>query len=315
MIAKLIERTATTHDIPTERITYTIYAGNRIESGCVTVLLFAGDEPLSVCRIARQDNSVIADEHRTLERVTGLVAGTDLERTVETPTVVETVAGKPVLFKPFIEGTLASVLLEPGERLLKTDENLVRRILLSSTRWLIALHQATRDHHDARRAAKREKIKALGCPPQINSASRFIEDESFVLAPTHGDLSTHNILMHGGETLPSVIDFEHFIENGPPMLDLFYLLLYVGRGIYGETPASVQKVFFDDCKLSTLVSECVSLYCDGLGISLEGLKEVLALCVEIRLERRRRLDFSAGTESLDILLRDRLVADADSVVW
>lgn len=315
MIAGLIERAADIHDVPASVVEYTIYAGNRIERGCVTVLLSAYGEPLSVCRIARQEDGAIVDEHATLETVAGLVAGTErLERTVETPCRMETVADRPVLFKRFMEGTLASVLLEPGERLLETNESLARRILLSSTRWLVAFYRTTREYHDGRRAAKREKVEALGCDTHTDHAAAFVGNEALTLAPTHGDFSTHNVLIGDGP-LPNIIDFEHFSVDGVPLLDFFCLLVFIGRGIYGETPTSIRKVFFETGVLAEIVSECVSLYCDSLGIQVEELLEVLALCAEIRLERRRRLGFFADTEPLDVMLRDRLVADAGSVVW
>jgi ribosomal protein S18 acetylase RimI-like enzyme len=115
----------------------------------------------------------------------------------------------------------------------------------------------------------------------------------------HRDCSPWNVLLtHDGE--PALLDWESSEPCGLPGLDLVYFLAnaaFVIEGVLesGRTLEAYAHLLDAETATGRVFAECVSRYCDRLGLSPESLVALRSLCwiVHSRSDRRH-LEMDAG---------------------
>nr|WP_263018096.1 aminoglycoside phosphotransferase family protein [Natronobiforma cellulositropha] len=99
-------------------------------------------------------------------------------------------------------------------------------------------------------------------PPSIDSHSQLY------YTPVHGDFHPQNIFANE-DTVTTVIDWEHAVLRGNPLVDPTFFLLQVSRIIFGDLQTGFERIFLDDTEHASIAREYVESLCRDSGVDVE----------------------------------------------
>jgi len=277
-VKQLIEYTRQRFLRETSKVHVALYSGSRGEEGFITLFFFSENGPVLAAKVARTKRSLERLEHEyvSLRQVTRLLQGSPLETTIEAPLDFVEFGGLFILFKEYKDGIPATQYLRRG---LSSRRSRGERFLCSSVDWLIGFTKHTQEVHTDSADAKGSAINALFCGQALTDyAKLFVNDSTFFLAPTHGELLPANILLDkGSRRVTSVVDFENFSMAGLPIADLIGLIMGTGVSLFGCNETTLDKRLLQDGWFLNLCCDCIRKFCSAFSIDMEAFKEVMPL--------------------------------------
>jgi len=297
--------------VPKDDVSYVIHSGGRGESGFITVLFYYQSRCALVAKIARTYPQRVVSEYNNLVKLSRLLAGTELFKTIEKPYTLTPLSGYQILFKEFKEGI-------PGPRYLKAktrDKNKIRKFLSLSVKWLIDFVTLTSDCRVNSYEAKKSALQTLTGSYGPTYFEAIAKDESIFVSPCHGDFVVSNVLFDTRrEKGIDIIDFENFISVGFPTIDLISIIVDTGTTLFGLNDEMFFKTFLTRNWFALAVGEAVQNFCASCNIKPGTLISMLPLYSD-------RAIYLCKAWNMDELLpfheklREHFVDRQSEVVW
>jgi len=259
--------------VPKDDVNCVIHSGGRSESGFITLLFYYKSRPALVAKIARLHPQKVVSEYNNLVKLSHLLGGTELSRTVEKPYTLAELSGYQVLFKEFKEGIPGPRYLERKAR----DRSKVRKIVPSSVEWLINFATLTSKYRVNSYEAKRLALQTLTGLYDHTYFEAIAKDKSVFLSPCHGDFVVSNVLFDTYRGSVNIIDFENFISVGFPTIDLISIIVDIGTTLFGFNDETFVKTFSTRNWFSLVVKDAVQNFCASCNIKPGTLISMLPL--------------------------------------
>lgn len=254
-----------------------VYSGSKGEEGFITLFFFSDGKPILVAKVARTRRGLerLRHEYTSLRQVSRLLRRSQLEPTIDTPLDLVELDGLGVLFKENKDGILGSKYL----RSLFLRKRKTERFLYLSIDWLINFTKQTQELHlnspDAKQRAIQDLVAGKALP---NYARVFIENSSFFVAPTHGELLPANILIdQRRQQVRCILDFENFRMDGLPIADLMGLIISSGTLVFSRNETAIDSMFLQKGWFLSLCSDCIKKFCREFSVDTQAFKEVMPL--------------------------------------
>lgn len=306
MLDPILDLVADRTDAERESLSYAYNGGTRGPNGFVTVRVYDRGRPLVICRFARCCDRLLHREWSKVQLVERLTEDDPyLAARTPTPLALESVGGRPVLFKEFLPGDIA---YDVFSRFDATAEDFLR----NATEWLVRFAEATEDRRVYDRGRKRDALAERVGDPSTPAVERFAASESLFLGPTHGDFDGTNVFVDD-DSVCGVIDFEYFEMEGIPLVDFVKLALQTARHVSDDFETALCRAFFRDCALSRAVARHLTTYCNRLGIDRDDATLCLALYPLLRLGTNPDGDLSSEVRAQYQRMERRLTDE--TVVW
>ena len=297
-----------------------------------TMFLFRprGETPAAVLKVRGPEaaGSPLQAEADALHRVRS--RGGDLAGSVPEPLAHRRWSGGEALLLRALPGASAYALM----RARTGGSDLMPRHFEQAGVWLARFHGRSRapaPTHAGLTAGEREAATAaLAALVELaglqSAAARDAEAALAAASPpraaAHGDFWPHNVLPAPGAALPGVVDWEHYAEDAPRILDLFdfpfsYGLEYSWRRGCVERPArAFEKAFLEDTRVACGVRLYFDRYCVATGLDTAELRPLLHVYLLLKAgaarpgtgsASRRPQDFARFHESLAGSMRPRFL--------
>jgi len=266
------------------KVEVAIYSGSRGKDGFVTLFFISNNKPKLVAKVARTSTALenLRAEYINLKHVSRLLQGSPLETTIENPLDLVVLNGLGILFKEYKDGISGIQYLHS----LFLKKRRMERFLYLSTDWLINFTKQTQESHinspDVKQRVIQELVHGKALP---NYARVFIDENSFFLAPTHGEFLPSNILIdQRTKRVKGVFDFERFRMDGMPISDLTGLIVTSGMLLFGLDEAAINSMFLRNGWFVKLYTNCVKKFCLEFSIDIHAFREIMPLYSDRAIE-------------------------------
>jgi len=239
-----------------------------LRGSAVVFIFYLNRKPIAVAKLSRDNFSELIQEYENLKKLHHLFRGFEIEKTIEEPLGLINL-GEPVLLKKYIEGI-------PGDIYLAKGKEKAIKCLNLAVDWLINFLNNLKSY---RTNSKDEKIKIAKKFYQGGLPSYFklwIENKSFFISPTVGDLIIRNFLVED-DGIKGVIDFATFEMKGIPEADLIGLMVSSATSIFGLNEKAIKNTFFCKNWFSSEVKNLFQKYCQFFKINFKDFLEILPI--------------------------------------
>lgn len=256
-------------------IEFILHSGGRAENGFRTFIFYSHGYPFLVAKIPRlNNNSSVQKEFEALKTLRRNLKDDSLISTLEVPKAMAELDGNPVLFKDYKEGMRGDKYLLSGRHIKRS-----KKFMRAATDWFIQFLMGLKEFHVTTRNEKRRVLSGLMEEENLSqSLQEWVEDDSFFLAPSHGDLVPSNILILNSK-VSAVVDFENFTPRGIPIAGFFGLLVSTGTTLFGLNRQMVHKTFFEHNPFSEEVLRCVENFCQSFQYDVRTVLNLMPIYI------------------------------------
>ena len=288
-------------------ISYILHSGGRYEHGFITLLFYYDGQPIVAAKISRGNNELLTKEYENLQKVRSIVTNLELKHTIEEPLSLRNLDGHCVLFTRYVQGLSGiNYLLSFFHK-----KSRYSRLLHAATKWLVDFLNNTSKYHINMKSQKAEFLKIYDKQPHFDY---WLENETFFLAPVHGDLTLSNIFIDKRTSkITGVIDFETFAMKGNPIADFMCIITNAGNRLFGVNQDMINRTFFADNSFSREVGKCVKFFARSLNIEIEELIQVLPTYSDREIIKSKK--WSMKNLSFHKLLKKNLVGRKDKTFF